>query len=404
MATTFDFETALKQLQSGQALTGENGILTPLIKQLTEAALEAEIENYIEANPKQGNRRNGYTRKTVKSTSGSFELETPRDRNGEFEPQLVKKNQTKLSEEIDNKIISLYALGMSYRDIQKRVADMYGLEISDGAITNITDKLLPQLQAWKQRPLDTIYPFVWLDAIHYKVKDKGVYVSKAIYTILALNVEGKKELLGLHLSESEGANHWLSVLTDLQNRGVQDILIACLAKQCFSGLKGFPDAINSVYPQTHIQLCIIHMLRNSLKYVSWKDYKAVTQDLKAVYQSPTEEAALMALDQFAQTWDDKYPQISKSWRTHWENLNTFFAYPAEIRKAIYTTNAIESLNSVIRQAIKKRKVFPTDDSVRNVIYLAIDAASKKWNMPIRDWRLAMSRFIIEFGDRLSNHL
>ncbi|MCO8057611.1 IS256 family transposase, partial [Acinetobacter towneri] len=264
MATTFDFETALKQLQSGQALTGENGILTPLIKQLTEAALEAEIENYIEANPKQGNRRNGYTRKTVKSTSGSFELETPRDRNGEFEPQLVKKNQTKLSEEIDNKIISLYALGMSYRDIQKHVADMYGLEISDGAITNITDKLLPQLQAWKQRPLDTIYPFVWLDAIHYKVKDKGVYVSKAIYTILALNVEAKKELLGLHLSESEGANHWLSVLTDLQNRGVQDILIACLAKQRFSGLKGFPEAIAAIYPQTEIQLCIVHQIRNSL--------------------------------------------------------------------------------------------------------------------------------------------
>jgi len=398
MATTFDFETALKQLQSGQALTGENGILTPLIKQLTEAALEAEIENYIEANPKQGNRRNGYTRKTVKSTSGSFELETPRDRNGEFEPQLVKKNQTKLSEEIDNKIISLYALGMSYRDIQKHVADMYGLEISDGAITNITDKLLPQLQAWKQRPLDTIYPFVWLDAIHYKVKDKGVYVSKAIYTILALNVEGKKELLGLHLSESEGANHWLSVLTDLQNRGVKDILIACV-----DGLKGFPDAINTVYPDTHIQLCIIHMVRNSLKYVSWKDYKAVTADLKKVYQSVTEDAALQALDEFGQKWDDKYPQISKSWLANWSNLNTFFAYPMDIRKAIYTTNAIESLNSVIRHATKKRKIFPTDDSVKKVVYLAIMAASKKWTMPIQNWKAAMNRFSIMFEERVTKY-
>ncbi len=403
MATTFDFETALKQLQSGQALTGENGVLTPLIKQLTEAALEAEIENYIEANPKQGNRRNGYTRKTVKSTSGSFELETLRDRNGEFEPQLVKKNQTKLSEEIDNKIISLYALGMSYRDIQKHVADMYGLEISDGAITNITDKLLPQLQAWKQRPLDTIYPFVWLDAIHYKVKDKGVYVSKAIYTILALNVEGKKELLGLHLSESEGANHWLSVLTDLQNRGVQDILIACLAKQRFSGLKGFPDAINTIYPDTHIQLCMIHMVRNNLKYVSWKDYKAVTADLKKIYQAVTEDAALQALDEFGQKWDEKYPQISKSWLANWSNLNTFFAYSMDIRKAIYTTNAIESLNSVIRHATKKRKIFPTDDSVKKVVYLAIMAASKKWTMPIQNWKAAMNRFSIMFEERVTKY-
>ena len=404
MATTFDFETALKQLQSGQALTGENGILTPLIKQLTEAALEAEIENYIEANPKQGNRRNGYTRKTVKSTSGSFELETPRDRNGEFEPQLVKKNQTKLSEEIDNKIISLYALGMSYRDIQKHVADMYGLEISDGAITNITDKLLPQLQAWKQRPLDTIYPFVWLDAIHYKVKDKGVYVSKAIYTILALNVEGKKELLGLYLSESEGANHWLSVLTDLQNRGVQDILIACLAKQRFSGLKGFPDAIASVYPHTDIQLCIVHVVRNSLRFVSWKDYKAVTSGLKAIYQASTEENALKSLDIFCDQWNHQYPKIGESWRANWENIRTIFSYPAEIRHAIYTTNAIESLNSVIRHSTKKRKIFSSDDSVKKVIYLATSNAAKKWTMPIQNWRLAMNWFTIQFDDRLKDHL
>lgn len=233
-----------------------------------------------------------------------------------------------------------------------------------------------------------IYPIVYMDCIVVKVRHNGSVINKAVFLALGINLDGHKELLGMWMAENEGAKFWLNVLTELKNRGLQDILIACLAKQCFSGLKGFPDAINSVYPQTHIQLCIIHMLRNSLKYVSWKDYKAVTQDLKAVYQSPTEEAALMALDQFAQTWDDKYPQISKSWRTHWENLNTFFAYPAEIRKAIYTTNAIESLNSVIRQAIKKRKVFPMDDSVRKVIYLAIDAASKKWNM--RDSRLAFS--------------
>ena len=293
---------------------------------------------------------------------------------------------------------------MSYRDIQKHVADMYGLEISDGAITNITDKLLPQLQAWKQRPLDTIYPFVWLDAIHYKVKDKGVYVSKAIYTILALNVEGKKELLGLYLSESEGANHWLSVLTDLQNRGVQDILIACLAKQRFSGLKGFPDAIASVYPHTDIQLCIVHVVRNSLRFVSWKDYKAVTSGLKAIYQASTEENALKSLDIFCDQWNHQYPKIGESWRANWENIRTIFSYPAEIRHAIYTTNAIESLNSVIRHSTKKRKIFSSDDSVKKVIYLATSNAAKKWTMPIQNWRLAMNWFTIQFDDRLKDHL
>ncbi|EDL3629313.1 IS256 family transposase, partial [Salmonella enterica subsp. enterica serovar Newport] len=242
---------------------------------------------------------------------------------------------------------------------------------------------------------DALYPIVYMDCIVVKVRQNGSVINKAVFLALGINTEGQKELLGMWLAENEGAKFWLSVLTELKNRGLQDILIACV-----DGLKGFPDAINSVYPQTHIQLCIIHMVRNSLKYVSWKDYKAVTSGLKAVYQAP----ALMALDAFAGKWDDKYPQISKSWHAHWENLNTFFGYPPDIRKAIYTTNAIESLNSVIRAAIKKRKVFPTDDSVRKVVYLAIKDASKKWSMPIQNWRLAMSRFIIEFGDRLSDHL
>lgn len=238
-----------------------------------------------------------------------------------------------------------------------------------------------------------------MDCIVVKVRQNGCVINKTVFLALGINTEGQKELLGMWLAENEGAKFWLNVLTELKNRGLQDILIASV-----DGLKGFPDAINSVFPQTHTQLCIIHMVRNSLRYVSWKDYKAVTSGLKAVYQAPTEEAALMALDTFATVWDDKYPQISKSWRAHWENLNTLFSYPPDIRKAIYTTNAIESLNSVIRAAVKKRKVFPTDDSVRKVIYLAIKDASKKWSMPIRNWRLAMSRFIIEFGDRLSDHL
>ena len=376
---------------------------TRLLTKLTvETALNAELTEHLghEKNARKhgSNARNGYSSKTVLSDDGEVEITTPRDRDGTFEPQLIKKNQTRITQ-MDNQILSLYAKGMTTREIVATFKEMYDADVSPTLISKVTDAVKEQVAEWQNRPLDALYPIVYMDCIVVKVRHNGSVINKAVFLALGINLDGHKELLGMWMAENEGAKFWLNVLTELKNRGLQDILIACV-----DGLKGFPDAINSVYPQTHIQLCIIHMLRNSLKYVSWKDYKAVTQDLKAVYQSPTEEAALMALDQFAQTWDDKYPQISKSWRTHWENLNTFFAYPAEIRKAIYTTNAIESLNSVIRQAIKKRKVFPTDDSVRKVIYLAIDAASKKWNMPIRDWRLAMSRFIIEFGDRLSNHL
>ncbi|HFT1681941.1 IS256 family transposase [Providencia stuartii] len=398
MTQPFDFDKALKALQEGQALTGKDGILTPLIKQLTEAALSAELDSHL-LNDVEANRRNGATKKTIKTPTGNFELATPRDRNGSFEPQLVKKHQTTLSNEIEHKITRLFALGMSYSDISREIEDLYAFSVSAATISAVTDKVIPELKLWQQRLLDALYPFIWLDALHYKVKEDGRYVSKAVYTVLALNLEGKKDVLGLYLSESEGANFWLSVLTDLQNRGLKDILIACV-----DGLKGFPEAINSVYPQTQIQLCIIHMVRNSLKYVSWKDYKAVTAGLKTVYRVATEASALISLEKFALIWDEKYPQISKSWYAHWENLNTFFAYPDDIRKAIYTTNAIESLNSVIRHAIKKRKVFPSDDSVRKVIYLAIESASKKWSMPIQNWKQAMSRFIIEFGDRLNGHI
>ena len=300
---------------------------------------------------------------------------------------------------MDSQILSLYAKGMTTREIVATFKEMYDADVSPTLISKVTDAVKEQVTEWQNRQLDALYPIVYMDCIVVKVRQNGSVINKAVFLALGINTEGQKELLGMWLAENEGAKFWLSVLTELKNRGLQDILIACV-----DGLKGFPDAINSVYPQAHIQLCIIHMVHNSLKYVSWKDYKAVTSGLKAVYQAPTEEAALMALDAFADEWDDKYPQISKSWRAHWENLNTFFGYPPDIRKAIYTTNAIESLNSVIRAAIKKRKVFPTDDSVRKVVYLAIKDASKKWSMPIQNWRLAMSRFIIEFGDRLSDHL
>jgi putative transposase len=373
-----------------------------LTKLTVETALNAELTDHLghEKNaPKSGsNTRNGYSSKTLLCDDGEIELSTPRDRENTFEPQLIKKNQTRITQ-MDSQILSLYAKGMTTREIVATFKEMYDADVSPTLISKVTDAVKEQVTEWQNRPLDALYPIVYLDCIVVKVRHSGSVINKAVFLALGINTEGQKELMGMWLAENEGAKFWLSVLTELKNRGLQDILIACV-----DGLKGFPDAINSVYPQTHIQLCIIHMVRNSLKYVSWKDYKGVTSGLKTVYQAPTEEAALMALDTFADVWDDKYPQISKSWRTHWENLNTFFVYPPDIRKAIYTTNAIESLNSVIRQAIKKRKVFPTDDSVRKVIYLAIRDASKKWSMPIQNWRLAMSRFIIEFGDRLSDHL
>ncbi|MCT2387508.1 IS256 family transposase [Erwinia pyrifoliae] len=379
-----------------------NAFSRMLTKLTVETALNAELTEHPghEKNaPKAGsNTRNGYSSKTLLCDDGEIELSTPRDRENTFQPQLIKKSQTRITQ-MDSQILSLYAKGMTTREIVATFREMYDADVSPTLISKVTDAVKEQVAEWQTRPLDALYPIVYLDCIVVKVRHGGSVINKAVFLALGINTEGQKELLGMWLAENEGAKFWLSVLTELKNRGLQDILIACV-----DGLKGFPDAINSVYPQTNIQLCIIHMVRNSLKYVSWKDYKAVTGGLKTVYQAPTEEAALMALDKFAGIWDEKYPQISKSWRTHWENLNTFFGYPADIRKAIYTTNAIESLNSVIRAAIKKRKVFPTDDSVRKVIYLAIKDASKKWNMPIQNWRLAMSRFIIEFGDRLSDHL
>ncbi|ECF3326599.1 TPA: IS256 family transposase [Salmonella enterica] len=379
-----------------------NAFSRMLTKLTVETALNAELTDHLghEKNaPKTGsNTRNGYSSKTLLCDDGEIELNTPRDRENTFEPQLIKKHQTRITQ-MDSQILSLYAKGMTTREIVATFKEMYDADVSPTLISKVTDAVKEQVTEWQNRQLDALYPIVYMDCIVVKVRQNGSVINKAVFLALGINTEGQKELLGMWLAENEGAKFWLSVLTELKNRGLQDILIACV-----DGLKGFPDAINSVYPQTHIQLCIIHMVRNSLKYVSWKDYKAVTSGLKVVYQAPTEEAALMALDAFAGVWDDKYPQISKSWRAHWENLNTLFSYPPDIRKAIYTTNAIESLNSVIRAAIKKRKVFPTDDSVRKVIYLAIKDASKKWSMPIQNWRLAMSRFIIEFGDRLSDHL
>lgn len=372
-----------------------------LTKVTVEAALNAELDEHLGYDRHQAstndNSRNGYASKTVKTEDGQFELETPRDRDGSFEPQLVKKGQTRFTS-MDDKILSLYAKGMTTREIVATFKEMYGADVSPTLISKVTDAVIEKVDEWQSRPLDAVYPIVYLDCIVVKVRQDKRVINKAIYLALGVNLEGHKELLGMWLSENEGAKFWLGVLTELQNRGLKDILIACV-----DGLKGLPDAISAVYPQTQ-QLCIVHMVRNSMKFVPYKDYKAVAAGLKRIYQSATEEEALRELELFGQQWDGKYPQISRSWQANWSNLNTLFRYPEDIRRAIYTTNAIESLNSVIRKAINKRKLFPTDDSARKVVYLAIMDASKKWTMPIRNWKLALNRFIIEFEDCISDYV
>lgn len=398
MSTDFNFEEALAALRNGQDLTGKDGILTPLIKQLTEAALKAELEAHL-GEEEAPNRKNGTTKKTVKSTSGSFELETPRDRTGTFEPQLVKKHQTHLTDEIERKILSLFGLGTSYQDIAAHVADMYGLDISNATISAVTDKLLPELAQWRERPLQSHYPFLWLDAIHYKVKEDGRYVQKAVYTVLGLTLEGKKEILGLYVSESEGANFWLSVITDLSNRGIEDILIAAV-----DGLKGFPEAINAIFPQTEVQLCIIHQIRNSMKYVASKNQKAFMADLKPVYKAVSKEAAERALDELESRWGAQYPIVIKSWRSKWENLSIYFKYPADIRRAIYTTNAIEAVHRQFRKLTKTKGAFPNENSLLKLLYVGIQNASKKWTMPIQNWNLTLSQLAIYFEGRLDNVL
>jgi len=374
-----------------------------MLKKVTvEAALNAELDEHLgfskHEKVSKGNSRNGFTSKRLQTDDGSFELDTPRDRNGSFEPQLVKKNQRRFTS-MDDKILWLYAQGLTTREIVASFKEWYGADISPTLISRVTDAVLDTVIEWQSRPLDEIYPIVYLDCIVLKIRQDKRVINKSIYLALGVNMEGHKELLGLWISENEGAKFWLSVLTELKNRGVKDILIACV-----DGLKGFPDAINTVFPDTQIQLCIVHMVRNSLKLVPWTDYKSVTKDLKSIYRSATEDEARQALVIFSEKWDSKYPQISRSWNSHWENLNTLFRYPEEIRRAIYTTNAIESLNSVIRKAVKKRKLFPTDEAATKVVYLAIQEASKKWSMPIRNWKRALNHFLIEFDERLKDYV
>ena len=386
--------------QSPEEILGESGALKELKKRLVEKALEGELtehlgyEKHSTAGRKTGNSRNGKTSKRVIDGEGAMEIEVPRDRNGDFEPQLIKKRQTRLPG-FDDKVISLYSRGQTTREIQGHLQEIYSVEVSPALISKVTDALLEDVQAWQSRPLDAVYPVVYLDAIHLKMRHSGRVQTRAVYLALGINLEGNKELLGLWVGENEGAKFWLNILTELQGRGLQDILIAAV-----DGLTGFPEAIGSLYPKTEVQLCIVHMVRGSLRYVGWKERKAVAQDLRAIYTSPTAEAAERALDAFEEIWGDRFPMAAKSWRTRWEQVIPFFSYPEPIRKVIYTTNAIESLNAQLRKVTRKRGSFPSEDSVKKVIYLAMTRVAKRWNRPIRDWPAALNYFSIAFEGRL----
>jgi transposase-like protein len=389
----------LKDYKNPEDLMGEGGIFKQLTKALIERCLTAELDTHLEEEKQEAeptspkNRRNGHSKKTIKGEFGKAEIAVPRDRNGEFEPIIVQKGQTRFNG-FDDKILSLYARGMTTRDIQDQLQDLYGVEMSHALISNVTEAVEAERKAWQNRSLDAVYPIVFLDALMVKVRHEGRVINKAVHLALGVNLEGKKELLGIWMTQNESSKFWLSVVTELHNRGVKDIFIACV-----DGLTGFPEAIETVFPQTRVQLCIVHLVRNSLSYVSYKDRKAVAADLKLVYAAATESEAEQALVDFAERWDKQYPTISKSWLNHWQQVIPFFAFPADIRKAIYTTNAIESMNMTLRKVLRNHRSFPTDESVMKVIYLAIQNISKKWTMPIRDWKAALNRFAIEFDDR-----
>ena len=390
----------LGNYQKPEDLIGENGLLKQLTKLLVEKALDAEMAQHLGhdkhesvANPA-GNTRNGKSRKTLKGDFGELPIEVPRDRHSTFEPQIIPKHQTRWAG-FDEKILSLYARGMTVREIQSHLEEIYGAEVSPSLISSVTDAVAEEVKTWQSRPLDPIYPIVYLDCIHVKIREGAVRV-KAVYLAIGVTMTGEKEVLGLWLSQTEGAKFWLQVVTELRNRGVQDIFIACV-----DGLKGFPEAIEAVFPQTTVQLCIVHMVRHSLNYVSWKRRPEVAADLKRIYQSATAEEAELRLGEFEAKWDNEYLPIGQSWRRNWPRLIPFFDYPPEIRKVIYTTNAIESVNMSLRKLTKNRGSFPSDEALLKLFYLALKNISQKWTMPIRDWKAALNRFTIEFGDRIA---
>lgn len=397
-------QSDLSEAKTYEDLMGSGGAIKKLMAKALEGMLDAELteqlgyEKHSSNGKNTGNSRNGKTKKTLKNDNGEIELSVPRDRNGEFDPLVVKKYDRTLGP-IEDKIISMYAKGMTTRDIQSHIEEIYGLQISPTLVSDITEKIVSIATVWQNRALEAVYPVVFFDAIHYKVRDEGKVVSKAAYTCLGIDTSGQKDLLGLWIGESEGSNFWLSVITELRNRGVEDIFIACI-----DGLKGFPEAISSVYPQTEIQLCIIHVLRNTLRYVATKNQKEVARDLKAVYSAPTEEAGLSELEKVEEKWIKKYPLPLKSWRQNWSNIATFFKYPEEIRRMIYTTNAVEALHRQFRKVTKSKSLFPNDDALKKMLYLAYRDLSKKWTMPVRNWAFIISHFSIIFESRFTEHL
>jgi putative transposase len=394
-------DSLLADYRKPEDLIGENGMLKQLTKLLVEKALEAEMADHLGhgknepvENPA-GNTRNGKSKKTLKGEFGELPIEIPRDRHGTFEPQLIPKHQTRWTG-FDDKILSLYARGMTVREIQSHLEEMYGTEVSPTLISSVTDAVIDEVKAWQSRPLDALYPIVYLDCIHVKVRDGSVRV-KAVYLAIGINMSGEKEVMGLWIAQTEGAKFWLQVVTELKNRGVQDIFIACV-----DGLKGFPEAIEAVYPLAAVQLCIVHMVRNSLNYVSWKMRAEVAADLKRIYTCATADEAEQMLGEFEDKWDDAYLPISQSWRRNWARIIPFFDYPPEIRKVIYTTNAIESVNMSLRKITKNRGSFPSDEALLKLFFLALRNISKKWTMPIRDWKAALTRFTIQFEDRMNS--
>jgi len=393
----------LSDYQKPEDLIGENGILKQLTKALVERALDAEMEHHLgharhaPINNPGRNTRNGHSKKTLKGDFGALPIEIPRDRHASFEPQIIHKHQRRWSG-FDDKIISLYARGMPVREIQSHLEEIYGTEVSPTLISSVTDAVTDEAKAWQMRPLDRLYPIVYMDCIHVKVRHDGMVRNKAVYLALGVNMSGEKELLGIWISQNEGAKFWLQVVTELKNRGVEDIFIACV-----DGLKGFPEAIEAVFPKTSVQLCIVHMVRYSLNFVSWKERKEVAADLRAIYAAATVEEAELQLLAFEEKWDESLPSIAQSWRRNWERIIPFFDYPPEIRKVIYTTNAIESVNMSLRKIIKNRGSFPSDEALTKLFYLALKNISKKWTMPIRDWKSALNRFSIQFDDRMPKH-
>ena len=387
---------ALEQFKTGKPLFGKDGAFAPMLKQFLESALEAEMSEHLDEQKREvGNKRNGKGKKTIKSSTGSFAIETPQDRQSSFDPQIVKKRETVLADNLQDKIIGLYGLGMSLRDISDHIKEMYDTEISHTLLGQITDRIIPQVKAWQNRPLEPVYCIVWLDAMHYKVRSEGKVEHKALYNILGVNAAGMKEVLGMYVSESEGANFWLQVLTDLHNRGLKDILIACT-----DNLRGFSEAIQSIYPKAEIQRCIVHQVRNSLKYVASKDQKAFMKELKEVYRADTKELAETELLNLSEKWGKKYPIVIQSWEANWEKLTTYFQYTAPIRKLIYTTNAVEGYHRQIRKVTKTKGAFTSDMALLKLVYLATKNIEKKWTSPLQNWSLTVQQLAIKFGDRL----